>query len=267
MSDGPRGAFARFREADGPFLAAGLAFFFLLSLIPIVLLAVSTLGWVLTTEEAAREVIGQLTRNVPVYKRDFAAALTGIVERRAASGVVGTLVLVAFATPLFGAARLVMHRMLGVKAGGNFLKNLLVDAGMVLVLSVLLFGATALTWIVQWFQIFVLEPVEVPGAWIQAMTLGLSVGLSAMMFYLGYRHVPRREPRAVAALAGALVATLLWEIAKEVLRIYVREVGLYGEVYGPFGVLVAFAMFVYYSALVFVFGAAIVASVDLRRRV
>jgi uncharacterized BrkB/YihY/UPF0761 family membrane protein len=43
-------------------------------------------------------------------------------------------------------------------------------------------------------------------------------------------------------------------------------VGLYDQIYGPLGVLVAFVMFVYYSAVVFVLGAAYVAVLDARRR-
>jgi membrane protein len=86
------------------------------------------------------------------------------------------------------------------------------------------------------------------------------------MFYFGYRYVPRRRPRTWAALIGGLLAAGLWEIAKQLFRLYIRNVGVYDQIYGPLGVLVAFAMFVYYSAIVFVFGAAYVASLDAHRR-
>ena len=55
-------------------------------------------------------------------------------------------------------------------------------------------------------------------------------------------------------------------MAKQLFRLYIRQVGVYDQIYGPLGVLVAFVMFVYYSAIVFVFGAAYVASLDSRRR-
>ena len=42
-------------------------------------------------------------------------------------------------------------------------------------------------------------------------------------------------------------------------------IGVYDQIYGPFGVLVAFVMFAYYTSIVFVFGAAYVASLDARR--
>src|SRR5687768_4573931 len=132
MFGGFRGAISRFLANDGLFLAAGLAFFFLVCMIPLVLLGVSLVGFVLSTEQAAREVIGQLTRNFPVYKTEITSALMRIVQTRRASGLVGTVILVLFSTPLLGAARLVMHRMLGIRAGRGFVRSTLVDAGMVL---------------------------------------------------------------------------------------------------------------------------------------
>ena len=56
MTAGSRGALSRFLAADGFFMSAGLAFFFLVSLIPILLLGVSLVGFVLSGEEAARQV-------------------------------------------------------------------------------------------------------------------------------------------------------------------------------------------------------------------
>jgi len=41
---------------------------------------------------------------------------------------------------------------------------------------------------------------------------------------------------------------------------------VYDQIYGPLGVLVAFVMFTYYSAIVFVFAAAYAAERDARRR-
>jgi membrane protein len=263
---GLRGAFSRFLAESGFFLAAGLAFFFLVCVVPLLLLGASTLGFVLSSEEAASEAVNQLTRNFPVYRREITSAIVRIIETRAVSGIAGTLTLIFFSTPLFGATRLVMHRMLGVRTGGGYVSNMLLDLGMVLILTVLLFTSTSVTWLFQWFQEFILKPIHAASEWTYAITVGFSITLSTMMFYFGYRYVPRRRPRVLAALVGALLAASLWEVAKQLFRLYIRKVGVYDQIYGPLGVLVAFVMFVYYSAIVFVFGAAYVASLDSRRK-
>jgi membrane protein len=261
---GFRDAVRRFMSESGMFLAAGLAFFFIVCVIPLVLLGVSTVGFVLSTEEAAQEVVGQAARNFPVYRREIATVLLRIVHTRALSGLLGTLVLIFFSTPLFGASRFVLHRMMGVTVKGQYLRNLLLDAGMVLLLTVMLFAVSSVTWLFQWFQDFILAPALLPVKWMYATTVAFSIGISTIMFYVGYRYVPRVRSRAGPALAGALLAALLWEIAKQLFRIYIRKVGLYDQIYGPFGVLIAFVMFVYYSAIVFTFGAAYVAALDSR---
>jgi membrane protein len=263
---GLRGAFSRFFAESGFFLAAGLAFFFLVCVVPLLLLAASTLGFVLSSEAAAEEAVNQLTRNFPVYRREITAAIVRIIETRAVSGIAGTLTLIFFSTPLFGATRLVLHRMLGVRAGGGYVSNLLLDTGMVLVLTILLFASTSVTWLFQWLQEFIVKPHHIGWQGAYAITIGFSVILSTMMFYLGYRYVPRRRPRLWTAMVGGLLAALLWEVAKQLFRLYIRNVGVYDQIYGTLGVLVAFVMFVYYSAIVFVFGAAYVASLDSRRR-
>jgi YihY family inner membrane protein len=263
---GLRGAFSRFFAHDGFFLAAGLAFVFLICLIPLILLGVSIVGFVLSTEQAAEEVVGQLARNFPVYKGELSRTLLRIVNTRNVSGLIGTAILVLFSTSLFASTRLVMHRMLGMRGGRNVVGNLMVDAVMVLLLGVLLFAAVAVTWLVQWFYEMVLEPRELPPQWVGLLGISLSVAISTAMFYLGYRYVPYRRIRVGPAVAGALITALLWELAKQLFRLYIVRVGLYDHIYGPLSVLIAFVMFVYYSAVVFVFGAAYVASLEARKR-
>ncbi|OLB06078.1 MAG: hypothetical protein AUH14_07220 [Candidatus Rokubacteria bacterium 13_2_20CM_69_15_1] len=249
MSTQGRGALSRFIEADGFLLSAGLAFFFLVSMIPILVLGVFMVGLVLSTEQATRHVVGQLTQQFPVYQRQISRVLVRIVEVRAASGLLGTAVLVVFSTPLFGASRLVLHRLLGVKPAGGVVRNFFIhfirDALLAVLLSVLLFIATTMSWVYHGLQ---------------------ALALSALMFYFAYRLVPRQRPGVGAALSGAMLASLLWEAAKQLFRLYVQEFGVYDEIYGPLGVLAAFVMFVYYSAVVFVFAAAFVAALDARRQ-
>jgi membrane protein len=264
---GLRGAISRFIAESGFFMAAALAFWFMVCLVPLLLLGASTIGFVLTSEEAAQEVVNQLTRNFPVYRREITNVILRIVETRALSGIAGTFTLITSSTPLFAATRLVLHHMLGVRSTGSYVSNFLRDLGMVLVLTVMLFAASSVTWLFQWFQQeFVLRPGMVAPRWLYWTTVGFSVTLSTVMFYFAYRFVPRRRPRAFAAVVGALLAAILWEVAKQMFRIYIRQIAVYDQIYGPLSVLVVFVMFVYYSASVFVFGAAYVASLEARRR-
>jgi membrane protein len=139
------------------------------------------------------------------------------------------------------------------------------DSWMALLLSLLLFTVSTMTWLYHGFRALALNSLPVPPRWFALAALPLSLALSTVMFYCAYRYVPRRQVRVGPALAGAVLASVLWEIAKQLFRFYIQRVSLYNEIYGPLAVLVAFAMFVYYSAVVFVFSAAFVAALDSRR--
>jgi len=264
VTGGRSGAFSRFVAADGFFMSAGLAFFFLLCLIPLLLLGISMVGFVLSGEAAARHVVGHLTEHFPVYQAQIARGLLGIVETRTMSGLLGTAVLVLFSTPLLSASRLILHRLLGVRSDGGLLQNLARDCAMALVLSGLLFAVSTATWLYHWVRTFAVHALPIPPGWLGWGGLPLSLALSTVMFYLAYRYVPRRRVSVLVALAGAILASVLWEAAKQLFRLYIQEFGLYGQIYGPLGILVAFVMFVYYSAIVFVFSASFVAALDAR---
>jgi len=262
---GLRAAFAGFFAHQGFFLSAGLSFYFLICLVPLLFLVVSLAGFVLSSESATRQVLSQLGQIVPVYQREITRSLHRIVQTRGVSGLVGTLILILFSTQLFAALRLVLNRILGVR-GRSFLGGMLFDIGMILVIGVLFLATVAATTVFAWFKTFVFTPVGVPVYWMEWMAVGLGVVFSTAMYFVIYRFFPNRRVFWGAALAGALLTSLLWEVAKQLLRLYIAEFGLYDQIYGPLGILVAFIMFVYYSAVAFVLGAEFVAALERGRR-
>ena len=265
MVRGVRNAFSGFFAHQGFFLAAGLSFYFLICLIPFLFLIISLVGFILSSEAATRQVIRQLSPIVPVYQKEITRVLLRIVDTRELSGILGTVILILFSTQLFAATRLVLDRILGVKRGRGFFKGMLYDTLWVFVIGVLFLAALGVTDLFAWFKVFVFRPVHMPPEWIQYMSIALGVGLATGMFYLLYRHLPHRPVPRGAALAGALLASVLWEVAKQLFRLYIVTVGVYDQIYGPLGALVAFVMFVYYSAIVFVLGAEYVGALERGR--
>jgi membrane protein len=164
------------------------------------------------------------------------------------------VILVLFSTQLFAATRLVLNRVLGVRSR-RFWRGMLFDTAMIFVLGGLFLATIAATVVFAWIQALVLRPAGVPVRWLDSMSIGLGLGFSTAMFFVIYRFFPHRRIDWGAALAGALVASGLWEVAKHLFRLYIVTVGVYDQIYGPLGILVAFVMFVYYSAIVFVLGA------------
>ena len=101
------------------FLASGLAFNFIVCLIPLLFFVVSVAGFVLSRRAVMEAVLNQLSAIVPVYKDELHQTLAAIIRRRRLSGLLGTAVLLLFASQLFNAIRLVLSDIFGFKRGGD----------------------------------------------------------------------------------------------------------------------------------------------------
>jgi membrane protein len=73
-----------------------------------------------------------------------------------------------------------------------------------------------------------------------------------------YRYVPTQRPAWRNAAAGGLTMALLWEAAKHLFSGYVQHLSVYSRMYGSLLVVVLFLLWIYYSAALLLFGAAIV---------
>jgi membrane protein len=261
-----RKAVANFRAHRGFFQAAGLAFSFLTCLVPILFFIVSLAGFVLSRTAASEIVLNQLAQLIPVYKGELHEALGQIIRRRSLSGLLGTAVLLLFASQLFASLRLVLNGIFGFTRGPGLLREVGKDLVILFCMSVLFLGSILMFDLFTWVRILVLTPRQIPAEWVRSLSLALAVGFSTMLFFVMYRYFPHQRVPAGAAFAGALLAALLWEVAKQAFRWYILRVGVYDKIYGPLGALVGLGMFAYYSGIVFILGAEFAAVLMVGRR-
>jgi membrane protein len=261
-----RSALRTFYGLDGFFLAAGLSFYVVVCIIPFLLLLVAGGGFLLSNETVLRGVQERLTIILPVYQTQIEESLAAIVQGRGVSSVVGTLILVFFASQLFSATRLVLNRVLSVR-GHSFVHGTLYDVGMIAIIAVLFFvtvGITAaFTWLKNVVMLFGGGPLT--ESFFHWAGLLLALGLDTTLFLLLYRFVPNARMPWASVVLGSTAAAALWEVAKQLFRWYIESIGLYSALYGSVGVTIALMMWVYYSALVFVLGACLVRALDDRR--
>ena len=70
-----------------------------------------------------------------------------------------------------------------------------------------------------------------------------------------YRYVPRRRPQWKEALIGSLTFSLLWVAAKLMFVTYNEYATVYTKLYGSLLEVILLLLWIYYSALLFLFGA------------
>jgi membrane protein len=255
-----------FYDHDGFFLAAGLSFYIVICIVPFVLLLVAGCAFLISNEMVLREVLGRLHTLLPVYQSEMETALRAVVDARGVSSLVGTLILLFFASQLFAAARLVLNRVFQHK-GRSFIHGMLFDVGMIVLLMLGFLASIGITGAFAWVRGIALlggRGPFIPMVFHWAAFL-LALLLDTALFVMVYRFVPNRRIRWSSVLVGGLATAILWQSAKQAFRWYIEDVGIYSTVYGSLGVMIALMMWVYYSAIVFILGAALIRGLEEHR--
>src|SRR5262245_60399608 len=178
-----------FYRHNGFFLAAGLAFYFLICLIPTLFLFVSLAGFALSSEAASQAVLDRLGQIVPVYRHEMKEILTRIIATRSLSGLLGTLILVVFSSQMFGAQRFALNQVFGVRRGRGLFKGWLSDTLMIFVMGALFLSSIVITDLVAWLRVFVFAP-GMARVWLRGVTTVIALGFNTVLFFVAYRYFP-----------------------------------------------------------------------------
>jgi membrane protein len=252
--------FKKIREDNALFLARGLAFDVLVCLIPATFLLLVLFGFLFDSpREAAQYMRTYMKSMIPFSSQEVLRSLFSVVRTKKVLGLVGILGLAWTLSRVFGSIRTVLDVIFQVRQGRGIIRGKLFDLKMML-LSTLFFLATVLvTSIFSILKKFSAQTLAMKlqylGARYELASIFLAFFFTVCLFFCLYRYVPFRKIRNSTALFAALGAGVLWELAKHGFRFYLLKFADVNEVYGPFGLLFALVLWVYYSCIVFILGA------------
>jgi membrane protein len=238
-------AFWRFLEHHGPDRAAAVAYYTLLSLLPMLIFTASVGMKVFGSfDQAYRGTLYLFGGVVVQVDERTLASLRDFVERATRLQWPGILLLAWSAKRIFGSLFSALESVFGVP-GRGFARHHLVALAMVLITGVGMLATVALTLLLASFEGLVLRLAGDSGAralhTLTALVFSevLPIIITAAFFFIVYRVVPRRVVNTTDAAIGALLATVLWEAAKAAFAYYVRNLTHYAGVYGTLeGVIV-----------------------------
>ena len=268
--------FARFGKDNGGLLAAGLSFFLVLALVPLLLMGLWGLGLVyahnpdqavtkiqslLATRilpgAANKEVVHLMERaNISDAHGHAGPTLMNIIHGHGIAGLVGFLGVVWAAIQIFVNGSTAMNAAWETKEKRNWFVlrgvalALLVGAGVLLIVSL---GVTAVSTAISTTTFAHLIPFE--GAIASgAVELG-AVVVSGLMYAVIYKYLPSPSANVSwkSALVGGAAAAIAFEIAKKGLSVLLLSPKQ--SVYGDLGNLIAFVLWIYYSMMILLLGA------------
>lgn len=249
-------------------LSGAVAFYALLAVAPLGVLAVVAVGWVLGAEEAREALVRQIEAFV---EPEAASFLTEAIARGVTFGeqgrlatLVSVLFLVFASTRLFWMLRGAINHAWGIRSnvppgffgiGRQVLLRRLVALGMLFVLG----GAFVLMALLKAaINVANLHFVRVPLLW-RGLDLATSVALFTVLVALIFRWLPDARIAWRDAVVGGVATAVLNTVGSVLIGHYLARVSP-ASMYGAAGSLVVLLLWVYYSTQIFLFGAELTAA-------
>jgi membrane protein len=248
-------------EDEAARLAASLALYTLLSIAPLLVIAVAVAGLAFG-DEAAR---GQISQQIStVVGPQAGQSIEGMVAnaRTPSSGIissiVGIVVVLFGASGVFGELQSALNRIWEVKPRpGRGIKGMLRDRflsfsmvmGVAFLLLVSLVVSAALASVTTFFQ----GMIAFPFLW-QAVNVLVGVAATSVIFALIFKLVPDVKIAWRDVWVGGFVTALAFSIGRVALGWYVGRSATVSP-FGAAGSLVALVVWVYYSAQILFMGA------------
>jgi membrane protein len=242
----------RYARDSGGYMSAAIAYYGFLSLFPLLLLALSIVGFVLAGRPGLQENVAEsIGEAVPGLSTLIGENLDSLVMTRTGVGVVALAGLLWTGMGVAGAARNALRRIfrqplpLGIVQDKVWL--LLKTIG----LGVLALVATGLAGVVA--------NVEGEGPVGIVLVVGVPVvtlALDFALFLAAYRTLMKGRPGWRSVAPGAMFAAIGWTVLKLVGAWYAsRTVANSSGVYGAFATTVGVLVLLYLSGRLFVYGA------------
>jgi membrane protein len=255
--------FARWSD-DNPFqLAAALAYYTLFSMAPLLMIAIAVAGLVFGQEASQNQVIGIIEDLVGVQG---ARAIQDIIEsagQRPDAGVFATLV--GMILLLLGAGGVVgqlqdslntIWRVVPKTSRGimGFLQDRLVSYSMVLSVGFLLVVSLVISAALTAVSGIVGSFLSIDAATAHVLDFVVSFAFIMLLFAIIYKFVPDVRIAWRDVWIGAATTSLLFSVGKFLIGFYLGH-STVASIYGAAGSLVTLLLWVYYSSLMFFFGA------------
>lgn len=252
-------------------IAAGVAFFGMLAVIPSIAALIAIFG--IFADPVA--VSQNLERIRPVLPGDVYGLMEGQVDRLLGAGTssLGLASVIAFGIALWSSRAGVSALMEGLNIVyrerdtrnivWQYLSSLILT---VIVLAMAIMALVVVVALPAVLTFFNFDTLGVVGIWL-ARVLPLIVLGFAVVFVIGvlYRMGPHRAPARKRWISpGALLATISWVIASYLLSTYISRFANFNETYGSLGAIVAMLLWLYLSAFVVLLGAKLNAEMELR---
>jgi membrane protein len=259
-------------EDDATMHAASISYFTVFSLAPILVIALAVAGVVFEPATVQREMAAQLSGLMGIEAAraigEFVQNATSSASRGVLATIVGVVTLVVGAISAFVQLQdslnhiwRVPPRSVGIK---RILKQRLLSFVLVMGVAVLLLVSLVLSALLSAASDLIQSNLGATEFTLDLANVAFSFVVAAVLFGTVFKVLPDAPISWQDVAAASLFTAALFTIGKQVIGLYIGQTGLSSS-YGAAGSLAVILAWVYYSALILLFGAEFAWVVRLRR--
>ena len=257
-----------FRRNQGLLLSGAVAYYTLLSIVPLMALVLVGLSHLVDEQALLQSVSDHLELLLPREADAITAQVSSFLVQRHVVGTFGMVVLLFFSTQAFSVLEAAMsvifyHRVQHVHR--RLIVSLLMPLGFILLVGASVFLVTFISGAVH--------ALDERGVSVFGYTWQLGTVTGAFLYLLGviglillmtalYLVLPAGRIAVRHALVGGIVAGVLWEIVRHVLVWYFSTLSLVNVIYGSLATAVVALLSLEIAAIIFLFGAQIIAEFE-----
>lgn len=243
-------------------LGAALAYYTVLSVAPLLIVAITIAGFLLGEEAARGQIYEQIYGLVGSQGAEAIQTLIQGASRETTgliASLLGFLALLWGASSVTGELRSSLNLIWNVPTKGDegirgiikeksYAMVAVLGCGFLLLVSLIVSAALAAA------EKFISQMLPLPPALLEGMNSIVSLAIITGIFALLFKLLPDIEVRWSDVLLGSLVTAILFTAGKFLIGMYLGKAS-FGSTYGAAGSLVIVLVWVYYSAQIFFLGA------------
>jgi membrane protein len=250
----------RWTHDAAPRMAAALSYYTAFSIAPLLLLVVSIAGLVFGKDAAQGQIVTQMSG---LIGHRSAAALQSMIQaahhpaKGALATAIGLISLLAGATGVLSELKSSLNHIWGTDEPGGItalFKQNIQYFGIIFAIGFLLLVSLAVSAAVAATGKWVSGVLPVPEFLLHLVNSLVSLGIVTLLFGCIYKILPNTWIAWKDVWVGSAVTAFLFELGKIVLGLYLGK-GTVGSSYGAAGSILIILLWVYYSGLIFYFGA------------
>ncbi|WP_101948528.1 inner membrane protein YhjD [Mycobacterium sp. 3519A] len=243
----------RYQDSKGDFYAAGITYFTVFALFPLLMVGFAIAGFVLASQpDLLAEIEDKIKSTVSGGSgQQLVKLMESAIDSRTSVGIIGLATAAWAGLGWMANLREALSQMWGLMRHDSpgFLRTKLSDllaitglfAAIVVTIAMTALGSSdVMRHVLEWFGLQDLPGVSLA---LRAASLVVSVLVSWLLFSWIIARLPRERVSFRSALRAALLAAVAFEIFKQVASIYLRSVvtGPAGATFGPVLGLMVFA--------------------------